>query len=160
MHVTKQKQIILILALAFSLGMLRSFFVDDPEFTLIKKKKVLEEIKTFLIPDDLTGPMVVNLEFSKHYHEKGLAIFIDARDSEDYEVGHIEGAINIPYDYHEDHEELMNELDDADIYIIYCSGGECSLSFDLADYLYNEKLFDIVLIYEGGWPEWQDSNSP
>ena len=160
MIVTEQKQIFFILALAVSLGILRSFFLDDPEFTLIKQKREIDKVISFSVPDDMTGPMLVNLEFSKYHFDAGSAIFIDARDPEDYESGHIENAINIPYDYYEDYEAVMNGLDDTLIYIIYCSGEECSLSIDLADYLYNEKLIDKLLIFEGGWPEWQNAEYP
>ena len=158
--VTKQKQIIIILALAFFLGILRSFFVEDPDFSIIKKERVFEEINSFSIPTEMTSPMVVNLEFSKYHFDTGSAIFIDARDPEEYDLGHIQGAINIPFDYYEEYEDLINELDEEKIYITYCSGGECSLSMDLADYLYHEKLFDTVLIFEGGWPEWRDTGYP
>ena len=157
---TEQKQIIFILSLAVLLGLLRSFFLDDPEFTLIKQERVIEQISSFLVPDDITGPMLVNLEFAKYHFDAETAVFIDARDQEDYESGHIQNAINIPYDYYEDHEDVIDGLDDAGIYIIYCSGEECSLSIDLADYLYNEKLFDTLLIFEGGWPEWRDAGYP
>ena len=53
----------------------------------------------------------------------------------------------------EDSKEVMDELDSDGIYIVYCSGEECSLSLDLADHLYNEKLIDKLLIFEGGWPQ-------
>ena len=157
---TEKKQIIIILSLAAFLGILRSFFLDDPEFTLIKQERVIEQVHSFKVPDEMTGPMMVNLEFSKYQFDAGLAIFIDARDPEDYESGHIHNAINIPYDYYEDYEDVINGLDDTSIYIIYCSGEECSLSIDLADYLYNEKLIDKLLIFEGGWPQWRDAGYP
>ena len=157
---TEKKQIIIILSLAAFLGILRSFFLDDPEFTLIKQERVIEKVHSFEVPDDMTGPMMVNLEFSKYHFDARSAVFIDARDPEDYESGHIENAINIPYDYYENYEDVINGLDDAGIYIIYCSGEECSLSIDLADYLYNEKLIDKLLIFEGGWPQWRDAGYP
>ena len=160
MIVTEQKQIIFILSLAVFMGLLRSFFLDDPEFTLIKKERVIEEVVSFSVPNDMTGPMMVNLEFSKYHFDTGSAIFIDARDSEDYEAGHIQNAINIPYDYYEEYEDLIDGLDDEGIYIIYCSGEECSLSIDLADYLYTDKLIDKLLIFEGGWPQWRDAGYP
>ena len=160
MIVTEQKQIIFILLLAIALGILRSFFLDDSDFTLIKQERVIEEIVSFSVPDDMTGPMMVNLEFSKYHFDAGSAVFIDARDPEDYESGHIQNAINVPYDFYEDYEDVIDMLDDSGIYIIYCSGDECSLSIDLADYLYNEKLIDKLLIFEGGWPEWQDAEYP
>jgi rhodanese-related sulfurtransferase len=108
----------------------------------------------------MSGPLMVNLEFAKYHFDVGFAIFIDARDPEDYESGHIKDAINIPYDYYEDYQEIIDALDDAGLYIIYCSGEECSLSIDLADYLYNDKLIDKLLIFEGGWPEWRDEGYP
>ena len=157
---TEKKQIVFILSLAISLGLLRSFFLDDPKFTLIKKERIIEEVNSFLVPDDMTGAMSVNLEFAKYHFDASSAIFIDARDPEEYESGHIQNAINIPYDYYEDYEDIIDELDDSGIYIIYCSGGECSLSIDLADYLYNEKLIDKLLVFEGGWPEWQAAGYP
>ena len=157
---TEKKQIIIILSLAAFLGILRSLFLDDPEFTLIKQERVIEKVNSFKVADDMTGPMLVNLEFSKYHFDAGSAVFIDARDPEDYESGHIQNAINIPYDYYEDYEDVINGLDDAGIYIIYCSGEECSLSIDLADYLYTEKLIDKLLIFEGGWPQWQDAGYP
>ena len=157
---TEKKQIIFILSLAAFLGILRSFFLDDPEFTLIKQERVIEQVNSFKVPDDITGPMMVNLEFSKYHFDEGSGVFIDARDPEDYESGHIQNAINIPYDYYEDYEDVINGLDDTGIYIIYCSGEECSLSIDLADYLYNEKLIDKLLIFEGGWPEWRNAGYP
>ena len=157
---TEKKQIIIILSLATFLGILRSFFLDDPEFTLIKQERVIEKVNSFKVPDDMTGPMMVNLEFSKYHFDAGSAVFIDARDPEDYESGHIQNAINIPYDYYEDYEDVINVLDDAGIYIIYCSGEECSLSIDLADHLFNEKLIDKLLIFDGGWPEWRDAGYP
>ena len=155
-----KKQILIIFSLAIFLGLLRYFLLNDQEFTLIKQKRIIEEIKSFAIPTDISGPMMVSLEFVKYHFDSGSAIFIDARDPEDYESGHIENAINIPYDYYEDYEAVMNGLDDTLIYIIYCSGEECSLSIDLADYLYNEKLIDKLLIFEGGWPQWRDAGYP
>ena len=155
-----KKQIVIIFSLAIFLGLLRYFLLNDQEFTLIKQKRIIEEIKSFTIPTDISGPMMVNLEFSKYHFDAGSAIFIDARDPEDYELGHIQNAINIPYDYYEDYEEVMDGLDDDGIYIIYCSGEECSLSIDLAEHLYNEKLIDKLLVFEGGWPQWRDAGYP
>ena len=157
---SKQKQVIFIFSLAFFIGIIRSFFINDPEFTLIKKDRVIAEINSYNIPNDISGPMIVNLDFSKYHYDNKTAIFIDSRDQEDYSNGHIKNSINIPYDYYDEYDEIIDALDENFSYIIYCSGGECSLSLDLADYLYNEKLFDKVFIFEGGWPEWRDAGYP
>ena len=157
---THKKQILIIITLAILLGLIRFIFLNDPEFLLIKKERIIQEITTFSIPENMTEPMMINLEFAKYRYDEKTAVFIDARDSEDYEAGHIENAINIPYDYYEDYEKVMDGLDDDGLYIIYCSGEECSLSLDLADHLYNEKLIDKLLIFEGGWPQWRDAGYP
>ena len=146
--------------MALFLGLIRFAFMNDPEFTLIKKERIIKEITTFSVPEDMTEPMIISLEFAKYLFDQKSAIFIDAREAEEYEVGHIENSINIPYDYYEDYEEIMDGLDDEGTYITYCSGGECSLSIDLADYLYNEKLIEKILIFEGGWPLWRDAGYP
>ena len=157
---THKNQIISIFLLATILGLIRFFFINDPEFTLIKKERVVKQITSYVVPDDMTEPMSVNLEFVKYHFDNNSAIFIDAREVEDYDQGHIKNAINIPYDYYEEYEDTINELDDMAIYIIYCSGDECSLSLDLADYLFNEKVFEKVVVFEGGWPEWHDAGYP
>ena len=154
------KQIVIIFFLAILLGLTRFIFLNDPEFSLIKKERIIKEITTFSVPENMTEPMMIGLEFAKHLFDDKSAVFIDARDAEDYEAGHIENAINIPFDYYEDYEEIMNGLNDDGIYIIYCSGEECSLSIDLADHLFNEKLIDKLLIFDGGWPEWRDAGYP
>ena len=155
-----KNQIIILFSMAFSLGLIRFTFMNDPEFTLIKQERIIKEITTFSVPEDMTEPMIISLEFAKYLFDQKSAIFIDAREAEEYEVGHIKNSINIPYDYYEDYEEIMDGLDNEGTYITYCSGGECSLSIDLADYLYNEKLIEKILIFEGGWPLWRDAGYP
>ena len=157
---THKKQIIFIFSLAIVLGIIRFSLLDDPEFTLIKKERIVETINSFFVPENMTSPMAINIEFAQHLFNEKSAIFIDARDSEDYNSGHIENAINIPFDYYEDYEDIINGLDDTAPHDFYCSGEECSLSIDLADHLYNEKLIDKLLIFEGGWPEWRDARYP
>ena len=157
---THKKQTLFIFSLATLLGLVRFSFLDDPEFILIKKKQIVETISSFSIPENMTSPMAINIEFAQNLFNEELAIFIDARDSEDYNSGHIENAINIPFDYYEDYEDVINELDDSAPHVIYCSGEECSLSMVLADYFFNELAFENILIFEGGWPQWRDADLP
>ncbi|MBC8256202.1 MAG: DoxX family membrane protein [Candidatus Marinimicrobia bacterium] len=157
---THKKQIIFIFSLAIVLGFIRFSILDDPEFTLIKKERILETINSFSVPEDMISPMAINLEFAQHLFNENMAVFVDARDSEDYNSGHIENAVNIPFDYYEDYEDAINEMDDTFTHVIYCSGEDCSLSMDLADYFFNELAFEKVLIFEGGWPQWRDAELP
>ena len=156
----RNKQVVIIFSLAVFLGLIRFVILNDPEFSLIKKERIMQKISTFTVPEDMTEPMAINLEFAKYLFDEKSAVFIDARDSEDYELGHIENAVNIPFDYYEDYEEVIDSLDDTAVHVIYCSGEECSLSMDLADYLFNEMVFEKILIFEGGWPQWRDAEYP
>ena len=146
--------------MAFILGLIRFTLLNDPEFTLIKKERIINEITTFSVPEDMTEPMAIDLEFAKYLSDEKSAVFIDARDPEDFDGGHIQNSINIPFDYYEDYEDVIDSLDTATVYVIYCSGDECSLSMDLADYFFNELVFEKVLIFEGGWPQWRDAGYP
>lgn len=157
---THKKQIFFIILLATLAGLARFSILNDPDFKLIKSKRIVETVNTFSIPQNMTSPMGISLEFAEYLFNEKLAIFLDARDPEDFNQGHIESSVNIPYDYYEDYEESINSLDDTFAYVIYCSGEECSLSMDLADYLFNELLFENVLVFEGGWPQWRDANLP
>ena len=58
-------------------------------------------------------------------------------------------------------EKMINNLGTYDdVFIIYCSGGECSLSLDLADVFFSDKAFENVFVFEGGLPAWQDAGYP
>ena len=157
------KDIFYIFLFSLLLGVLRNFFLEEP-LTLIKKKRQIKTIKLveesniqFDLPENMTEPHNVTIEVVEYLRKKDTTIIIDARDEDDYKNGHIKGAINIPFDYYEDFEYLLDEVNLESIVIIYCGGGECSLSIDLADYLMQERGFFNVLIYEGGWPEWKES---
>ena len=97
---------------------------------------------------------------AKYLFDEKSAVFIDARDSEDYELGHIENAVNIPFDYYDEYMDTIDALNYDDVFIIYCSGGECSLSLDLADVFFTDKAFENVFVFEGGLPAWQDAGYP
>jgi rhodanese-related sulfurtransferase len=163
------KQVIFISVISAILGGIRFMLLKDDSFTLIKQPRVLQEAsvqvdasgeKTFELPALMTEPQTVLLEFIKYYFDEKKAVIIDARDIEDYEISHIAGAINIPYDTYEDYGDIIDALNYDDVFIIYCSGGECSLSIDLADVLFNEKAFENVFVFEGGLPEWKDAGYP
>ena len=163
------KQITFILLLSTLLGLVRFYFLKDDDFTLIKETRVLQEVEAqgsdssgaiFTIPDFMTEPMMASLEFTKYFFDNKKAVFVDARESEEFGVSHIAGAINIPFDYYDEYMDTIDALKYDDVFIIYCGGGECSLSLDLADVLFSNKAFENVFVFEGGLPAWQDAGYP
>ena len=145
------------------------YFLNVDNFTLIKEHRILLETEAtlndsgnvvFSIPDFMTEPMMASLDFTKYFFDNKKAIIIDARESEEFQIAHIAGAINIPFDDYEKYMDPIDALKYDDIFIIYCSGGECSLSLDLADVFFSEMAFENVFVFEGGLPAWKDAGYP
>ena len=86
------------------------------------------------------------------------ALILDARRTKDYEQGHIAGARSISVwesDVDAKVTALVNEGRDGAIpVVLYCSGGDCEDSHILAQKLFGAG-FDNLLVYQGGWPDWQ-----
>lgn len=76
-------------------------------------------------------------------------MIIDLRDRSEYDVGHIPGAVNIPY---EDLDSYKDRLNRRQQLIFYCDRGNISLlaARDLMKYGYNIKsLYGGIKAYRG-----------
>lgn len=90
-------------------------------------------------------------------HDEGTAVFIDARTREEYEAGHIAGALNVPYLEREEHlERLAREIPKDQWVIIYCDGVDCEASLKLSAWM-THKGWQRADIFEEGYPAWSDS---
>jgi rhodanese-related sulfurtransferase len=82
-------------------------------------------------------------------------VIVDCREVEEYNNGHIRGAILIPLSrFNEDRIILKNK--EAKI-VCYCRGGARSLS---ACQLLNDQGFEELYSLQGGMLAWQDSFLP
>ena len=84
-----------------------------------------------------------------------LVTVIDVRPSEEYEAGHISGALNVPLNEIEQH--LANLPRDQEV-IAYCRGEYCVLAFEAVATL-REKGFNARRLEEG-YPEWKAAGLP
>jgi rhodanese-related sulfurtransferase len=96
---------------------------------------------------------------------RGEAVFVDARTPEDFESGHISGAVNVDFEASDDvfYSQLDNLSAVADPetpVITYCSGTECDLSLGLARYLQSDVGYRNIYVYFGGWDQWIEYNLP
>ncbi len=109
--------------------------------------------------DEGDPPFISLDEAAAKFQTPGI-LFIDARDPEDYEYGHIKGAISIPYDYLEDiNDPRVTSVPKDQGMVIYCSGTECESSLYLGrDFQY--KGYTEVSIFFGGWREWNEAGLP
>jgi 3-mercaptopyruvate sulfurtransferase SseA len=89
------------------------------------------------------------------------ALFIDARCPDLYQEGHIQGALNLPWDDNikKTLDEATEQLSEHSIMIAYCDGEDCGLGRELALELFfrnNSK----VRILENGWSRWRQHSLP
>jgi len=112
-----------------------------------------------VIPD-VDRPIKLELASLKKLYDAVAVLVVDARDANEYADGHIAGAINLPYNDASGDPSRIERLGEAGRPIaVYCSGGTCELSMDLAK-LMLEHGRKRVLVYEGGYPEWQAAGYP
>jgi len=148
-------QIIVITITSIVLSLILNVVRPDGIPLLAKELAVAEEIEY----DAATEPrlLAITLEQALDLYQKG-SVFVDAREPEYYQEGHIKGAWNFPFFL-----ELVFKLDslqgkDAPL-VIYCSGDECGSSEDLA-YELQAEGFNNLLVFKGGWTAWNISEHP
>jgi rhodanese-related sulfurtransferase len=94
--------------------------------------------------------------------KKDAIVFIDARDEEHYQQGHIPGAYEFdPYRPEKYFDTVLPVCQKSEQIVVYCSGGDCDDSESAAVLLRdvgipNQKLF----VYSGGITEWATNGLP
>jgi len=87
-------------------------------------------------------------------------LLVDCRPSLYYRMGHIDGAINLPYRKYAAHsEKFVEQLDEGlaeqKVIVLYCQNYSCPDA-----YLFAKKVAEIgysTSVYKGGWQEWKGS---
>jgi rhodanese-related sulfurtransferase len=94
--------------------------------------------------------------------QQDLVVFVDARNDQEYQAGHVPGAWQFDY-YHPDNylNDVLQICQVAQQVLVYCNGGECEDSELAATFLRDlgvpkEKLF----VYGGGFTEWTTNGLP
>jgi len=85
----------------------------------------------------------------------GLVTVLDVRPPEEFQAGHIPGAVNLPLG---ELENRLGELPEGSEIIAYCRGPYCVLAFEAVAEL-RKKGFDARRLEEG-YPEWKASGLP
>ena len=93
--------------------------------------------------------------------QKKHSVFLDARKPEEYEEGHIPGALNFYGNELDQYApRIIPQLTDKSQEIIaYCHGGDCDLSLQVAKTL-KEQGYTQVKIFQEGWPAWTKAGYP
>jgi rhodanese-related sulfurtransferase len=103
-------------------------------------------------------PLSINLKQAYILYKRNT-LFIDAREPEDYRIGHIKNAINIPADHFDDYEFKLDKIDKDQPIVTYCAGSDCDLSIVLGNIL-SDMGYKKIYVFFGGWNNWIDANYP
>lgn len=110
-------------------------------------------VNTYLTAKDALEPIPARELLEKA--KLDLITVLDVRPKEEFEAGHVQGAINIPIEELEQH--LANFNPEQEI-VAYCRGPHCILAFDAVAQL-RDKGFQARRL-ENGYPEWKVAGHP
>lgn len=92
--------------------------------------------------------------------ESGKAVFVDAREADEYALGHIERALSLdPILFGQQFPALREHLEGATTIVTYCDGEFCELSHELAQQLLGMGLQDVRVL-RNGWTLWRGQGLP
>ncbi len=114
----------------------------------------------FISSDEYPSISFITLPEAESLFAMNESLFIDSRNEEAFKVGHIAGAVNIPYEDNIDTSLLIERtIPKEQTLVVYCDGSTCQSSVGLSRFLYDQGFTDIRVFF-GGWKEWQMEGLP
>lgn len=100
--------------------------------------------------------------FQSQEYASGQVVFIDARNDEAYEEGHIPGAFQVDnYNFDRDFPLFLEDIEEAEVIVVYCGGGECEDSIFVASALEGMDIArSKIRVFEGGINAWLEEDLP
>jgi rhodanese-related sulfurtransferase len=111
-----------------------------------------------LTTDVFNQPRLISLSQAYELYRNKI-LFVDGRDSTEYNDAHIAGAVNLPYFFLNEYNSRINLLDKSEPLVTYCEGADCDVSIRLGNELF-AKGFRKVFVFFGGWEEWTKAGYP
>jgi rhodanese-related sulfurtransferase len=111
-----------------------------------------------LLGSDTAEPKQIHLQEAFDLYN-GDVIFLDAREPEDYELGHIKNAVNIYADDFETYSGRLKKISPDEPVVTYCGGTDCDLSIVLGTKL-SRLGYKKIFVFFGGWNEWTEAGYP
>lgn len=111
-----------------------------------------------LTKDVFNQPRLISLAQAYELYRNKI-LFVDARDPEEFEDGHIAGAVNLPLFQLNDYTSTISSLSKSEPIVTYCEGSDCDMSIRLGNELFS-KGFKKVFVFFGGWEEWKEADYP
>lgn len=94
--------------------------------------------------------------------DQDLIVFVDARDDDHYQAGHVPGAYRLDHYHPENYlASVLPACQVAEKIVVYCKGGNCEDSEQTAILLRDAGLpRDRIFVYAGGFDEWTGNHLP
>jgi len=147
-------QAAVLLLLSFAAAAARSYLPDSIRWNGRWPTADTSAEQAYKMMAQPTDPPFASLAEAIALHGGG-AVFIDARAAEEFAVGRIPRARNLPFYDLEAHEKAaLADLKPDTRLVVYCEGVGCELSLFLGRELQARGFTDIRDFY-GGFPEWQ-----
>lgn len=157
------KIVLTIIIVSSALGLIVNF-ISPKGIPLIAEGRSLswanEEINVDANGEDVNfkEPPAIHLKQAKNLYDHN-ALFIDAREKEEYDLSHIKGAINIPFYSFDEYKNQLKNVEKGRAIVTYCGGTDCDLSILLGNQLF-ELGYKNTFIFFGGWNEWLEGKYP
>jgi rhodanese-related sulfurtransferase len=102
----------------------------------------------------------IPLQKAHELWEGGGTLFLDARNPEDFEAGHIAKALNFPAERFEEYYPKLGPMLSSEApVVVYCDGTECELSHRLAKQLHDVGSTNVHMLYNG-YSSWKGAGFP
>lgn len=155
------KEVALILGLATAVALSVNYF-SPAGIALVGQWDTTEGVVTARAKDE---PVIGDLEIetvalARKLFNTGEYVFVDARSAEDYQEGHIRGAVSLPVGQVDAKlAEFLQQYPPETAIITYCSGRTCQDSHHLAEVLM-EMGYDNINVFIDGFPGWETEGHP
>jgi rhodanese-related sulfurtransferase len=105
-------------------------------------------------------PEIQDVTLARHIFDSGNALFVDARSRDNYDDGHIPGAVSMPVgEFDNLIDSFMDQHSMDQTIVTYCSGRTCEDSHNLAQLLIDFGFTDVKVFIDG-FPGWEAEGHP
>ena len=103
---------------------------------------------------------ISDVPLAKKLYDSQKFLFVDARSRDDYDEGHIKGAVSLPVgQFDEKIEPFLEQYPPEKAIVTYCSGRTCQDSHRLAQFLL-EFGYTEINVFIDGFPGWRAEGHP
>jgi rhodanese-related sulfurtransferase len=155
------KEIIILLVVSIALAMLVNF-LSPSSIALVGQWDTTQGVITASPSgNEKEKPEEINsVARAMEIFDSGNVLFVDARSSDNYEDGHIPGAISLPVgQFDEQIESFLNQHPPDAFIVTYCSGRTCEDSHNLAQLL-SDVGYTHLRVFIDGFPGWKAEGYP